>query len=394
MPPKPRPAYKMAAPSKDTTNAPRTLAQSMPPPPDPPPPQGLLVSEANALSTSLRSAVVRAGQIYGFYADTKRLGLNRHAPYPPRSLVSSLGRDVEKYDQLCDAMQTHLQRAITVLKRDLTRQQNRLKAAEAEAEAAARASDTPSTPSTMALAINSSATPEHSESEASTTQLQKASLPARHFTFGPPTHDVDIDLTVSDENVGVGTQASLPPGSSVRLDPALGTSADKPIELDLDIDMDMFNTDTQPDIDAARGDLNVSGPVTIKREEPIDVDFLKSLSGDTGDAEFLHSLEVSQLPQQAVGSSNPSSDILAQMSPENAMQQPNPTGLSAIPPSPGTLLANLQRATANEHSIGDIHLQPEFSFDAGFLEPQMDISGFFSDMGPKDFGGEGSKPTA
>ncbi len=342
------------------------------------------------------------------------------------------------------------QRAITVLKRDLTRQQNRLKAAEAEAEAAARASDTPSTPSTMALAINSSATPEHSESEASTTQLQKASLPARRqstislsslhrppfphkldlssvslrlnpddpthqsgfpspvtlapkssisrvppdFTFGPPTHDVDIDLTVSDENVGVGTQASLPPGSSVRLDPALGTSADKPIELDLDIDMDMFNTDTQPDIDAARGDLNVSGPVTIKREEPIDVDFLKSLSGDTGDAEFLHSLEVSQLPQQAVGSSNPSSDILAQMSPENAMQQPNPTGLSAIPPSPGTLLANLQRATANEHSIGDIHLQPEFSFDAGFLEPQMDISGFFSDMGPKDFGGEGSKPTA
>jgi len=39
---------------------------------------------------------------------TIRSGINRYAPYPPRSLTDSLGREVEKFDQLYDAMESRL----------------------------------------------------------------------------------------------------------------------------------------------------------------------------------------------------------------------------------------------------------------------------------------------
>jgi hypothetical protein len=35
-------------------------------------------------------------------------GINRYVPYPPRSLTDSLGREVEKFDQLYDAMESRL----------------------------------------------------------------------------------------------------------------------------------------------------------------------------------------------------------------------------------------------------------------------------------------------
>jgi hypothetical protein len=35
-------------------------------------------------------------------------GVSRYVPHPPRSLVQSLGEEIEKYDQLCDAIEAQL----------------------------------------------------------------------------------------------------------------------------------------------------------------------------------------------------------------------------------------------------------------------------------------------
>ncbi|PIL30874.1 hypothetical protein GSI_07043 [Ganoderma sinense ZZ0214-1] len=152
MPPKPRPIRKPTSttgnvplgppPPKDVaTNAAST---SMPPPPDPAPPLGILEAEITALSSCLQAAVIKKGQIYGFYKDVQRLGIQQYAPKPPRSLTSALGREIVKYDQLCDAMESHLLRAISVLQRDLAREEQRIKA---EEEAAAAAIPKPPSPS-------------------------------------------------------------------------------------------------------------------------------------------------------------------------------------------------------------------------------------------------------
>ncbi|KII86322.1 hypothetical protein PLICRDRAFT_43918 [Plicaturopsis crispa FD-325 SS-3] len=139
MPPRPRPRKISSAVAKDAPAASKTNGQDsaaakdapMPPPPDPLPPQGILEPEMNALSTCLKNAVVKTGQVYGFYADTRKLGIQKYAPKPPRSLTSSLGREIEKYDQLCDAMESQMLRAIAVLQRDLHREETRIKDAEA-----------------------------------------------------------------------------------------------------------------------------------------------------------------------------------------------------------------------------------------------------------------------
>ncbi|KAJ7480115.1 hypothetical protein B0H11DRAFT_1668568, partial [Mycena galericulata] len=119
-------------------------AKAMPPPPAPSPP-GILVPEVTALATCLKNAVVKTGQLYGFYADTRKLGIQNYAPAPPQSLTAALGREVEKYDQLCDSIESQLAsqysailRAISVLQRDLAREERRIKQAEAEAEAKAK----------------------------------------------------------------------------------------------------------------------------------------------------------------------------------------------------------------------------------------------------------------
>ena len=35
-------------------------------------------------------------------------GIHQYAPGPPRSLTASLGREIEKFDQLCDALESRL----------------------------------------------------------------------------------------------------------------------------------------------------------------------------------------------------------------------------------------------------------------------------------------------
>lgn len=70
---------------------------------------------------------MKTGQVYQFYADLHKLyvlfnhlqphtyhvyafpsKMDKVGVHPPRSLTSALGREVEKYDQLCDAMETHI----------------------------------------------------------------------------------------------------------------------------------------------------------------------------------------------------------------------------------------------------------------------------------------------
>lgn len=41
-------------------------------------------------------------------------GIHHYAPGPPRSLTASLGREIEKFDQLCDALESRLVRVSLV----------------------------------------------------------------------------------------------------------------------------------------------------------------------------------------------------------------------------------------------------------------------------------------
>jgi hypothetical protein len=42
-------------------------------------------------------------------------GIHHYAPGPPRSLTASLGREIEKFDQLCDALESRLVRVFPIL---------------------------------------------------------------------------------------------------------------------------------------------------------------------------------------------------------------------------------------------------------------------------------------
>ncbi|KAF9535776.1 hypothetical protein CPB83DRAFT_901456 [Crepidotus variabilis] len=120
-------------------------SKAMPPPPIPENKSTqpkILQSEFAALTSCLRDAVVKTGQIYKFHAETRRLGVANQVVSPPSSLTSGLGRDIERYDQLCDSIEAQIVRrstcatfqflilikvrAINVLKRDLRREERRL----------------------------------------------------------------------------------------------------------------------------------------------------------------------------------------------------------------------------------------------------------------------------
>ncbi|KAH9927458.1 uncharacterized protein BXZ73DRAFT_48827 [Epithele typhae] len=399
MAPKPRPVRKLpnAVPAKDASasiapSAPAkdilTPSTSMPPPPAPLPPLGILEGEIGALGACLQSAVVKTAQIYGFYTDVKRLGISQHQPAPPRSLTQSLRREVIKYDQFCDAMESHLLRAITVLQRDLAREEARIKAEEEAAAAskvpspAASGMTPPSSPqpsellpdgSLRARVTSVNITPARRQSTISLSSLSRPAFPPRldlsasalrinpdemmipsgfsspvtlaprtaraqshpppdilmPFAGDPAARPVDIDLTV-DADIAMAAA-----GDPV-LDPGLGSSVDKPIELDIDMgdmgDISFFangpgasgDGSTEPMFGPHPTGVGAGEQDLIKpKEEAIDIDLLSALAGtSTGAPDDISAfLEGAGVPS---GSQPQASD-----------SHKAPAGA----PSPGTLLA-------------------------------------------------------
>ncbi|CDO70930.1 hypothetical protein BN946_scf184829.g38 [Trametes cinnabarina] len=393
MPPKPRPIVrKISSASKDvggTHNAKDAApaSTSMPPPPNPVPPRGILEEEITALSSCLQNAVVKTGQIYGFYTDVKRLGIQKYAPHPPRSLTASLGREVEKYDQLCDAMESHLLRAIAVLQRDLAREEQRLKA---EDEAAAAAPKPPISPTSSTVAPSTppgspgqtqmdtlpdgtqrpkatAPTPARRQSAISLSSLSRPAFPHKldlsasalrihpeemipsglsspvtlaprsARTSLPPelvmaalgdaaSRHVDIDLTVdSDMDLGGPTG----PGTQQSMDPTLGSSADRPIELELDIDVSYLDnagaagpSGSNQNLSGAEGVLNMGNDQQVKpkEEDNMDIDLLQafqnvapSAAGDDILASFGMASSGNNAPP-ASGGSNVQSESAAALS--------------------------------------------------------------------------------
>lgn len=304
MPPKPKPrkvvkALKSVSSQIKSTESKDALSDaSMPPPPVPPKAMAILEPEMNALTDCLKNAVVRTGQIYSFHADSRRLGINKYAPYPPRSLTDSLGREVEKFDQLYDAMESRLLRAIAVLERDLAREQRRAREAENAAIATrTRSKSTSESPTTRKvplppLEVNTDvvmgppalpaqasppqglANPTRRGSTISLSSLHRPPFPLKldlsssslrmsaeeaalfsqslpsPVSLAPksarPSAQTELDLMAAFASATAGSSQhvdidlTVENGSSLPIDASLGNSADKPIELDLDsIDMEM-----------------------------------------------------------------------------------------------------------------------------------------------------------
>lgn len=100
-----------------------------------------------------------------------RSGINNYATRPPHSLTDALGREIERYDQLCDTVEAHLvstpfstkgravssmltrcqSRAIAVLQRDLDQAKAQEKA---EREAEALRNMPPPEPEVVAVSSN------------------------------------------------------------------------------------------------------------------------------------------------------------------------------------------------------------------------------------------------
>ncbi|KAI0666235.1 hypothetical protein C8Q78DRAFT_1083176 [Trametes maxima] len=446
MPPKPRPIRKSSsAASKDAGSTPSasTPSTSMPPPPVPVQPQGILEGEITALSSCLQNAVVKTGQIYGFYTDVKRLGIQKYAPHPPRSLTASLGREVEKYDQLCDAMESHLLRAIAVLQRDLTREEQRLKAEEDAAAAAPK----PSSPPANAMSISTPPgspsqtqpetlpdgtqrpkptvpTPARRQSTISLSSLSRPAFPHKldlsasalgihpedlipsglssPVTLAPRSartslppdmvmaalgdaanRPVDIDLTVDTDIDMAGPSGSGGHSDNMgrSMDPSLGSSADKPIELDLDIDMEFFGDGTEASGSANHGMFGAAAGQAQQQVKP--------KVEDNMDMDLLKAL-------QSVGPSGSNEDIFASLGGSTSSGGGAPTVTTSIEgtsdpqksaaaaPSPGALLASLGAATSQPGDASGSASTAPAGQDGHFDLQNFDISAlnssFFNDQ--------------
>jgi len=288
------------------------------PPPNPSPPKALILEpELDAIAICLRNAAVKTNQIHAFFADTKRLGISNYATRPPHSLTDALGREIEKYDQLCDTVEAHLSRAIAVLQRDLDRAKAQEKA-EREAEALR---NMPPEPEVVAVKSNPAELLAHpsdvSGPSVSGTQKSGSFLAARRqstislSSLNRPQfpHKLDLSSAAMRFNPaelaqglsgGLPSPVTLAPKSArptasesppdfmaalaasematrpidltmlpeeatatghVGLDTTLGSSADRPIELDLEgMDIDMTNVGvTGVDVKSLFGDEPTGG---------------------------------------------------------------------------------------------------------------------------------------
>ena len=346
----------------------------------------ILEPEINALAGCLRAAVVKTGQIYRFYSVTHKLGIQNHAPQPG-SLMASLGREIERYDQLCDAIESHLLRAIAVLQRDLAREEKRIRDAQTTPEPAKVATPEPIQVDTLPdepQGSSGSTFPARRQSTISISSLHRPQFPLKldlsasslrlsteeassfisttlhsPVTLAPRSArplDYPVDLMAalasasSTENRSVDIDLTLP--DSTYANTALGNSAEKPIELDLDgvdIDMDMamdlFGDSAEPVPDSN----NVDGLFSPVIPAP-------SANGKTSPAKeddsFLNT------------------DIFASLGTDSNVPE-----RSSTVPSPGSLIASFTSGDPVQNaSVPSLNLEG-LDFPSFLEDPQMDLSG-------------------
>ncbi|KAJ4485489.1 hypothetical protein J3R30DRAFT_1364502 [Lentinula aciculospora] len=361
-----------------------------------------------------------------FHHDAHQLNIRRHASDPPHSLQASLGRELEKYDQLCDAIETYLVRAISVLQRDLKKEQQRIRdeekaaaeaaaaAAKAEAEAAMNAqtiismspqitpleaiNPTSGTPTPLASTNHSPVTNAivggRRPSAISISSLNRPAFPLKldlssqslrmsaddvvsflpnglrsPVTLAPKSArpmDYDIMAAFNDPRVDIDLtlpQAGPSNGMDLDLDSALGSSADKPIDLDLDgMDLDQAmsdlfgdsseagNTDTNADVGGLFSPSLGTAGDSEGSVNKVDANFLSSIGvggvdGDDANADIFASFGVADGGEST---SHPESMLL-------------PATETSTAPSPDSLLASLSQASTN---IPPTHALPiDESFD-------------------------------
>lgn len=188
---------------------------------------------------------------------------------------------------------------------------------------------------------------------------------------------VDIDLTVSD------TEQS---DAKMHVDGNVGSTADKPIELDLDsMDMDMAMTDLFGDApDSSSGDVTSADGLfsPVAGDTNMIIDSTVKQEDDTADRNFLDALH----------SSNNEDDIFATLTAADSTQhlpeKTNPS-LQSVP-SPGALLASfssssqLQDVNSSSNSIHPSGGEAQFdlnSLDLSNLSPGFFGNGSESTMG-------------
>ncbi|KAH7883967.1 hypothetical protein F5I97DRAFT_1621609 [Phlebopus sp. FC_14] len=445
MPPKFNAQKTMVMPVDDSSS--KSMAKSTIKEP-PAPSSALLEPEVNTLSVCLKHAVVKTGQIYAFHADARRLGIHKYASHPPRTLTVSLGRELERYDQLCDTVESQLLRAISVLKRDLAREEHHTREAEnATLTRSKSASRSPTSsrvplPSTDATDVSMpppptpgqgspqgplSSVPHRRQSAISLSSLHRNPFPLKldlssssmrmtaeeaalfpkgllpsPVSLAPksarPSATADVDLIAafasataaqaSAQRVDIDlTVTDSPPSMMRTIDPALGSSADKPIELDLDnIDMEMSSmTDLFGDAaDSASGDGQTA------------VDSLFSpATTDTG-ASF-PTRDNSAPDKGAQGEGNIDMEILGALSVENDKHNRNLFGNMASMPSGsngGRHLPSGINAPSSSVSLGSDFQPPRLDSRAEHAstgDTGFDLSGLdLSNLDPSFFDTQGT----
>ncbi|RXW18436.1 hypothetical protein EST38_g7412 [Candolleomyces aberdarensis] len=384
-------------------------ALAMPPPPNPIK-DIILEPELSALSDSLKNAVAQTGLVYKFYAETSKLKGARNIP-PPQSLTAALGREIEKYDQICDAMEAHLLRAIAVLQRDLAKEEKRI--ADEQAALKAQREQLVATPEPMLEDDASTGQALKGEGTLPSTQNNSplSSHPGRRpsaisiSSLHRPSFPHKLDLSsvsfrMPEENPlfqsGLGSPVTLAPrsarplganelppdfmsafgGSSsdsgrqadidltlpdviqgASVDLTAGDSSDKPIELDLDVDLDLFGDESgnagpsQDSMETSGGLFSPGLGAGSTNNGPGKDDFFNHLEGDHGEI-------FSALASSTQGGAE---------TPKVNHSQPDNLSM----PSPGTFLNNFSSTNPDN---GNTNEQFDFNgIDLTNIDP-----GFFS----------------
>jgi hypothetical protein len=179
---------------------------------------------------------------------------------------------------------------------------------------------------------------------------------------------VDIDLTLDPD----AADDSLRRNHQTNIDPSLGSSADKPIELDLDIDITDMQEMSNIFGEHATNSAGVEGLFS-----PPDADTSKSKNGENIEQEILDAFS------STVGSTNEEgSNIFTSMDArqpsagDGSNNDADPSSIS-IAPSPGSLLASLNDASnannptstsiPNAESLFDMNAIDLASIDQTFL---------------------------